>query len=276
MKPYTVMAAVLVGMLGLPAFAPPQFTREEAASFEAWEAFLKKAAFQDFRQMKDRGALAEPWIIDLRSPDRRGRGLWKNVIGSPKGYPENWKAEIAAYRLSRLLELDMVPPTVEARFLGRPGSLQAWIEGTCTLKELLEQNMVVPPEKGADWARLFDLQQAFDNLIANYDRHQGNYLITSDWRMILIDHSRALQAGSRFDTGLIYDRDAAGAKAVYMIRLPRAFVAKLRALDVRGLQAAVGPYLTGREIEAVLIRRNLILKCLDERLREWGEAAVLY
>jgi hypothetical protein len=276
MKPHAVVVLAAIGMLGLPLIDSAQFTREEVASFDAWEAFLRKADFRDFRQMRGPNSITEPWIMELQSPDRKGRGLWKNVRGSPKGFPESWKAEVAAYRLSRLLGLNMVPPTVEARFLGMAGSLQGWVEGTSSLKDLIERNIVVPPEKETDWVRLFDLQQAFDNLIANYDRHQGNYLITSDWRMILIDHSRALQAGSKFDETLIFDKNAAGTAAIYMSRLPRTFVEKMRALNFQDIRSAVGRYLTDKEIEAVLTRRNLILKCLAGRIREWGEAAVLY
>jgi hypothetical protein len=276
MKPFKAVVIVLAGFFLIPFVASTQFTREEIASFEAWEAFLRKAEILSFRQLKGPEAVSEPWIFELQTKDRNGRGLWKNVTGMPKGFPENWKAEVAAYRLSRLLGLEMVPPTVERRFLGMAGSVQAWIEGTRSLKELIEQNIVTPPERGNDWVRAFFIQQAFDNLIANYDRHQGNYLITPDWRMILIDHSRALQAGSKFDTELIFDKNSAGDEAAYMRQLPRTFVDKLRALDFSAIRSAVDRYLTDKEIRAVLTRRDLILKCLDRRIREWGEESVLY
>ena len=40
------------------------------------------------------------------------------------GFFESYKSEIAAYKLDRLLELDMVPPTVEVRYNGEWASLQ--------------------------------------------------------------------------------------------------------------------------------------------------------
>ena len=43
---------------------------------------------------------------------------------------ESYKAEIAAYRLDRLLDLHMVPPIVERELDGRTGAAVMWIENT--------------------------------------------------------------------------------------------------------------------------------------------------
>ena len=64
------------------------------------------------------------------------------------------------------------------------------------------------------------LQRAFDNLIANEDRHLGNILITEDWRMILIDHSRSFRFSKKHRTRLIFtEKHREGPKP--MKRLPR-------------------------------------------------------
>ena len=52
--------------------------------------------------------------------------------------------------------------------------------------------------------------------------------------------------------------------------------AQLRGLDFAQIREAVGEYLTDTEIEAVLLRRDLILKDVDERIAEMGEDKVLY
>jgi hypothetical protein len=59
-------------------------------------------------------------------------------------------------------------------------------------------------------------------------------------------------------------------------RLPRAFVGKLRALDAKSVKDAVDSRLTGKEIQAVLARRDLILKEIDDLIRRNGEAEILY
>ena len=61
-----------------------------------------------------------------------------------------------------------------------------------------------------------------------------------------------------------------------MKELPRAFVEKLKSLNFEIIKNTVGEYLTEREINAVLIRRDLILKDIDERIKKFGEKKVLY
>lgn len=61
-----------------------------------------------------------------------------------------------------------------------------------------------------------------------------------------------------------------------MKKLPRAFVEKLKSLDFDSIREAVGEYLTDKEIEAILVRRELIIDWLDKRIKELGEDEVLY
>jgi len=61
-----------------------------------------------------------------------------------------------------------------------------------------------------------------------------------------------------------------------MKELPRAFVEKLKSLSFERIRDNVGEYLTEKEINAVLIRRDLILKAVYERIKKLGEDKVLY
>ena len=61
-----------------------------------------------------------------------------------------------------------------------------------------------------------------------------------------------------------------------MRELPRAFVEKLKSLNFELISDIVGEYLTEKEINAVILRRGLILKVIDERIKELGEDKVLY
>ncbi len=263
---------LLVLLYGAGTSLWAQFTPEEITERAKWEEFLAGAEVVDQEQMVSRRAVTSPWVLTLESDQVKNRGLWKNPSGRMSGYFENWKWEIAAYRLDKLLGLNMVPPTVERRFAGDRGSCQLWIEGCISLKEKAEKNIKTPSYRIFPWNRALYLQRAFDNLIANEDRHQNQYLVTEDFRMILIDHSRSFHTSKKYTKDLIYTKKS----NEEMKQLPADFVAKLRALDFAQIQEAVGEYLTDKEIEAVLLRRDLILKDVEDRIAEMGEDKVLY
>ena len=61
-----------------------------------------------------------------------------------------------------------------------------------------------------------------------------------------------------------------------MRRLPRAFVEKLKTLNSESMKDIVGKYLTDKEIEAILMRRDLIIEEIDKLIKKHGEADVLY
>jgi hypothetical protein len=203
------------------------------------------------------------------------RALWKNPRGRMHGFIENWKWEIAAYRMDKHLGLNMVPPTVEKRFQGDRGSCQLWVEDTMTMKDKDDNKIETPPAKVPYFNRCVWLQRAFDNLIANEDRHLRQILITEDWRLLLIDHSRSFRTQNKFTTKLIYDEKHKEGPRL-MTALPRSFYANVKALEAGTIREVVGEYLTDKEIEAVLLRRDLIVEWIEKRIKEVGEAQVLY
>ncbi len=93
--------------------------------------------------------------------------------------------------------------------------------------------------------------------------------------MILIDHSQSFRSGRKFEKQLMFGKN--GIKGVQLIRrLPRTFVEKVKALDFETIKQAVGPYLTDKEIKAVIKRKELLLKEIAEMIKEQGEDKVLY
>ena len=253
-----------------------QFTDEEVAEQEKWEEYLQTAEIVGQEQpFSDREAVTNPWKLTLEKDGVTKNALWKNPEGRMKGYIENWRWEIAAYRLDKYLGLNMVPPTVERRFQNDRGSCQLWIDAEMSLKDKEAQNIKTPSYKVFYWNRALYLQRAFDNLIANEDRHQNQFLITEDWRMILIDHSRSFRTSKKFTKNLIYDENHKEGPRL-MKQLPRAFVEKLKSLDQTTIKNIVGEYLTDDEIKAVLMRKDLILDWLDKHIKKEGEDNVLY
>ena len=103
--------------------------------------------------------------------------------------------ECAAYELAKLLGLDTVPPTVKRKIRGKEGTLQAWVENVATEKALRKETDV-PPSGGINrWRWRMQRQNIyiFDNLIYNEDRNTGNILIEPDWKLWMIDHTRAFR-----------------------------------------------------------------------------------
>lgn len=276
MKKLFLLVSILAFFIGFQLQAYAQFTEEELAERGKWEEFLKTAEIVGQEQpFNDREAVTNPWKLTLEKDGITKNALWKNCEGRQRGFVENWRWEIAAYLLDKQLGLNMVPPTVEKRFQNDLGSCQLWVDAKMSLKEKYEQDIKTPSYKVFSWNRALYLQRAFDNLIANEDRHQNQYLITEDWRIILIDHSRTFHTSGKYAKKLIYDENYKEGPRL-MKQLPRTFVEKLRALDAESLKGVVGEYLTDKEIEYVLKRRDLIINWLDKQIKKEGEDNVLY
>ena len=61
-----------------------------------------------------------------------------------------------------------------------------------------------------------------------------------------------------------------------MKELPRSLYENIKSLTFDKIQNAVGDYLTNKEIEAVLKRKDLIVVWIEKRIEEMGEDKVLY
>ncbi|MGB8959444.1 MAG: hypothetical protein WCC00_10610 [Candidatus Aminicenantales bacterium] len=269
-----VLAVVALGIgSGLRAQLDPALV----ADYDKWEDFLRTANVTAQKQLTGALSVTNPWELTLEKDGVVHKALWKDVFGANvKGFKETWKGEIAAYRLSRALGLNMVPPTVERKFQGSRGSCQMWIESWNTLETIIKKKINPPGIKALYFARELCLQRAFDNLIYNIDRHQRNYLIEEDWRIILIDHSRSFSTSKKAKTDLIYDEKNKENPKFIMETLPRPFFEALKALTPESVRMIVGEYLTDDEIAATMARHDLIIAWLDKRIAALGEAKVLY
>jgi hypothetical protein len=274
MKKLVLSFAFVLAALGAgPALA--QFTPDELAERPMWESFLLTAGIAGSEQMRGDLAVTSPWKLTLKGDGIVRDALWKNPEGKMGGFLEGWRYEIAAYLLDKYLGIGMVPPTVERRFHENRGSLQLWIPDCISLRQKTEQKIKTPLIKVFNWNRATYLQRAWDNLIANEDRHMNQILVTPDYRMILIDHSRSFRTGKKFVKELIYtEKHREGPKL--MSELPRGFIERLKSLTFDAVKTVVGDYLKNEEIEAVLARRDLILAEIDRLVRKEGEANVLY
>lgn len=275
MRKKIIFIISIVLAAGFSTQAVAQFTPEEIAEREKWEKLLQDADVVGQEQMGGKEAVTEPWVLDLEQDGVKFRAIWKNPLGRMKGFLESWKWEIAAYRIDKLLGLNMVPVTVEKRFRNDRGSCQLWIEDTYTLKDKEEKKLKTPSYKVFPWNRALFKQRAWDNLIYNEDRHQNQFLITLDWRMLLIDHSRSFATSKRSTKRMIYDEKFNEGPRL-MKELPRTLYENIKTLTAEKIKGVVEDYLTDSEIEAVLLRRDLIVIWMEKRIKELGEDKVLY
>jgi hypothetical protein len=276
MKKKRIVVFFFIIVLGFHFQSFAQFTPEELNERAKWEKFLQDAKIiSSSKDFSESEAVTEPWTLVLEKDGVTRRALWKNPEGRLKGFLDSWKCEIAAYRLNKLLGLNMVSPTVEKRFGSNKGSCQLMLENVIMLRTKLDEKIKPPSYRVEPLNRATYLQRAWDNLIANEDRNMGDILYTEDWRMVLIDHSRAFRSSKKYTKSLIFDEKYKGGPKL-MKKLPKAFVEKLKSLNFELIREAVGEYLTDKEIKAVMIRRDLIIDWLDKRIKKLGEDKVLY
>jgi hypothetical protein len=160
---------------------------------------------------------------------------------------DRFEYELAAYKLDRLLGLNLVPVTVPRTINGHRGILQFWIDDSINVRRMLEKKL-----KPAGWCELapqYNLMNIFDFLIGNTDRTQENALFTKDWMLVLIDHTRAFALYQKKPV-LLYQGE---------IHVPPAFAERLKTLNREMLRNELGQYLHRRQIDALLKRRDLLL-----------------
>ena len=275
MRRKIIFIAVLILFLAQNYNIIAQFTPEELGERANWEEFLKTAEIIKYEEIGE--GVTKPIKLYLKKGDTEARGIWKNPKGIQEGFLEGWEYEIAAYQMDKILELNMVPPTVGREFEGKKGSLQLWVEAEFSLLDIMEEKIAMPASgsESDNIQKTKYLTRAFDSLIANEDRTQQNIFYTKDWRVILIDHSRSFRSSDKLTKQLMFGRTGIEGNKPFR-QLPRAFVEKIKALDFDTIKEAVGLYLQDKEIKAILARKKLILAEIDEMIREKGEENVLY
>lgn len=180
------------------------------------------------------------------------------------GLRDNWRSNVAAYRLDRLLGLRMVPVTVERRDELREASFTWWVDDLLVDGKSRLKTKVASPE-AETWNRQMDAVRIFDQLIHNVDRNAGTLLVDKQWRVWMIGHSRAFKGVEKLKSPR-----SLGA------RCPRGLLAGLRRLDKLTIERAMVGLLDGRQIDGLLARRDAIVSYFEQRIADSGEDEVLY
>src|SRR4051812_22513476 len=93
--------------------------------------------------------------------------------GPPVPMKDCWRFNVAAYRIDRLLNLKMVPVTVQRTFNAKPAALTWWVDDVMFEETERIKNDVAPPDP-ENFARQRALGAVFHELIINIDRNLAN------------------------------------------------------------------------------------------------------
>jgi hypothetical protein len=182
---------------------------------------------------------------------------------SEVNFRDTYRYNIAGYRLARLVGLETVPMSVERAVNGKTAAVTWWVDDVLMDEKARVEKNVSGPNPGRIASQLH-VMLVWDELIQNKDRNQGNILWTSDWTMWLIDHTRAFRLSKEL---LSPDK---------LVRCERGLFERLKALTDQSIADAVGKSLTKPEREALLRRRDLIVKHFTDRIAKVGEDVVLF
>jgi hypothetical protein len=171
-------------------------------------------------------------------------------------FRDSWRYNVAGYRLDRMIDLQMVPVSVERRYRGQPAAFTWWVDDVLMDEGTRQEKNVEPPDARTWIEQMWDTR-VFDQLIYNTDRNKGNLLIDASWRLWLIDHSRAFRIWPTL-------REPSS-----MTYLERGLAERLRALTRDGVRKAMGSHLTADEVDGLMARRDALLAHFEKR----GQAA---
>jgi hypothetical protein len=240
----------------------PTDSRIWLGKFTEFEEFLKTAKI-DRSTGTGVGVLAPRHVFFTPGGLANGAAVKRVPPGKRDGFFESYKSEIASYKLDRLLELNMVPPTVEIKYEGQFASATLWIENVRMLSDIQKAGARDPDS--ARWNRQLHRAQVFDSLVGNIDPNAGNWLFDPLWNFIKIDCSRCFTdtAKLQFDIKQVVKK------------IDRPFFERVKALDREAVRREIGELLTeSGAMPALFRRRDAIVKAFEELAKQQGDAQV--
>lgn len=178
-------------------------------------------------------------------------------------FVDSYRYNLAAYEVATLLGLDyMMPVHVERRWGGQTGSMSWFVETLMDESERLKKK--VQPPNATEWNNQMYRMRVFGALTRDTDRNLTNVLISPNWKVMMIDFTRAF----RLQPELMHSKDLA--------KMDRELFPRLKTLMKDSVKKAVRDWLTNSEIDAMMQRRDLLVAHFTRLIAELGEEKVLY
>ena len=105
---------------------------------------------------------------------------FQTASGMELNFRDSYKFNIAAYRLDRLINLNMVPVSVERKAGRGMGSFTWWVDDVQMMEIERYKKKISAPNRAA-WLDKMSNVRIFNELVYNTDPNLGNLLITNDW-----------------------------------------------------------------------------------------------
>jgi hypothetical protein len=265
-------AALVISLWSTGAARPPAAGAPAAAALTCTdiEKFLKTAKVGPAREIPvgvttplratlDGGGLRHDAAI--QKADVRP-STYTTQTGTQLSFRDTWKFNVAGYELAKMLQLNMVPPYVERRYSGGSASVSWWVNDTMMERDRAQKKMTPPDTRR--WNEEMEAARLFRELLGDQDFNQTNTLITKDWRVWMIDFSRAFRLAKTLQRP-----DA-------VTTADRTLLTRVRALNRDDMRQKLGKWLSAEEIDAVIARRDALVGLLDKQIAAKGEGAVLY
>ena len=268
---YLTMALTALVATGL-VLSTPSGTRAQPLDKAAMAEFMLTAEVVEAVPIGK--GVTNPWRLTLSDGATTHDVAFQSVnerrdrarLGSREefNFVDAYRYNIAAYRLAELLGIDhMMPVTVERGWDGKRGAMTWWIDDVMMDEEVrLDERRWAPDMQAHNqqyWRML-----VFAELVYDTDRNKGNILYTSDWKLWMIDFSRAFRIWG----------ELRAPQNVW--RCDRDLLERMRGLTGALLEEHTGDYLTPGEMDAVLKRRDKLVDHFETLIAQKGERTVLY
>lgn len=237
----------------------------EDKSREEWERYLRTSEIILVEKNLEMGR-TDFWKVTLDDGKLQKKAVFKYLNRCrPLSIPDSYKYEIAAYILDKLLDLNMVPPTVEREVEGQTGSLQLFLTQEDLISEEDRIRKNIEPSNSEDFRHDLQNLEVFETLTYLESRQINDILIDiKSWHIYRIDFSEAFEPAP----SLLTNRKITGcSKNLYK---------HMKNLDVDELEGQLSEYLNEEELKALKIRLKLVVDTIDRLIEEKGEMAVLY
>jgi hypothetical protein len=210
------------------------------------------------------GGRTDAWRLTLEARDVVISALFKYVDRRrPEPLADSYRYELAAYALSKYLDVGFVPPIVERTVEGIPGAIQVFVPNTIS-EAARKEAKTVPPDPDAFEKAMADLL-VFQNLAYDDCHDDRDTLIgKDDGKVFRVDFSEAF----------VPEKDLPARCPI--LRCSRLLFRKLQAWEDKTVAEYVGRFLDPQETAALNARRRAVVRAIEIQIRMSGERNVLF